>query len=861
MSCHRPSHPSLRRSAVYLAVLATFGLPQAGYAANPGDPVGPEFRVNRFTFDYQGQPAVAVDADGDAVVVWYGVGNSGDGIAGDIFAQRYNASGKPVGRAFRVNTYTTSRQSDPAVAIDADGDFVVTWESFLQDGSGYGIYAQRYDDAGNAVGDEFRANTYTTSRQSAPAVAIDADGDFVIAWYSVGQDGSDYGIYAQRYDAAGTAAGDEFRANTYTTSRQADPAVAIEADGDFLIAWHSQGQDGSGFGVYAQRYGASGNSVGDEFRANTYTTDHQFRPAVAVDADGDFLIAWTSDGQDGSAYGVFAQRYDAAGNAVGGEFRANTYTTSIQSGPAVAINAGGDFVIAWNSFAQVGSFFGVFAQRYEADGSAIGDEFRANTYTTGGQTSPAVAADADGDFLIAWESFGQDGSGYGIYAQRYAGPEPIDLALSKLDSPDPLPSGGTLTYTLRVDNQHASVAPTGFFGIDGAIGSGSGLRLWDFLPSGTSFRSASGAGWNCAQALFSGARGVECLRGDALVAGASSTVEITVGAPNGSTILRNVASLTSDQFDPDLFNNEDSADTQVNNTAPTISAIADQRIARDSALIDLPFRIEDLETPEGLLSISGASNNPALVNSASIFFAGEGNDRRVTVLPNDGATGQALIQITVRDAEGLAATRNFRLSVADLDTTPTAFAFTDVNGVARSTVQTSNSISVSGIDAPTVIAVVGGSYAINAGAYISTPGMVVSGDTVSVRHTSSALAGSAVSTSLSIGGVADTFTSTTGGADTTPDPFGFINLTDARRGRVQTSNTITVSGIDAPAPISVVNGQYSVNGGSFVSGARTVRNGDRLRLRHRSSLRGSTVTTTTLRIGGVSGSFSTTTRR
>src|SRR5690606_36401463 len=59
----------------------------------------------------------------------------------------------------RVNTYTTNFQRRPAVAMDSDGDFVVTWTSTYQDGSGYGVYGQRYDMNGNALGGEFRVNT------------------------------------------------------------------------------------------------------------------------------------------------------------------------------------------------------------------------------------------------------------------------------------------------------------------------------------------------------------------------------------------------------------------------------------------------------------------------------------------------------------------------------------------------------------------------------------------------------------------------------------------------------------------------------------------------------------------------------
>src|SRR2546423_1494815 len=95
----------------------------------------------------------------------------------------------PVGGEFRVNSYTTSVQRSGKAAFDAAGDFVVVWQSSGQDGDGYGIYAQRYSSAGVPQGGEFRANTSTTGHQAGPAVAMDAAGDFVIAWNSIGQAG------------------------------------------------------------------------------------------------------------------------------------------------------------------------------------------------------------------------------------------------------------------------------------------------------------------------------------------------------------------------------------------------------------------------------------------------------------------------------------------------------------------------------------------------------------------------------------------------------------------------------------------------------------------------------------------------
>jgi hypothetical protein len=164
------------------------------------------------------------------------------------------------------------------------------------------------------AGTEFSVNTYTTNNQRNPSIGMDSDGDFVIALNSSGQDGSNNGVYAQRYNSAGAPQGTEFLVNTYTASDQRNPSIGMDSDsdGDFVIAWQSRNQDGSAFGVYAQQYNSAGAPQGTEFLVNTYTTSYQYNPSVGMDNDGDFVIAWESYGQDGSGWGVYAQRYAAA---------------------------------------------------------------------------------------------------------------------------------------------------------------------------------------------------------------------------------------------------------------------------------------------------------------------------------------------------------------------------------------------------------------------------------------------------------------------------------------------------------------------------------------------------------------------
>jgi hypothetical protein len=332
---------------------------------NSGTKVGSEFKVNTYTTNNQTNTSIAMDSSGNFVVTWTSTGQdtNGDGI----FAQRYNSSGGTVGPEFRVNTYTTNNQSNSSIAMDSAGNFIITWDS-PQDGNLNGIYAQRYNSSGGTVGPEFRVNSWTANNQRYPSVAMDSDGDFIITWNSP-QDGDSYGIYAQRYNTSGGTVGPEFRVNSYTTKQQIKPRVAMDSDGDFVITWASN-QDGGtyNYGIYAQRYNSSGVTVGAELKVNTYTTSTQWLPSITMDYDGDCVITWASGGQDGSYYGVYAQRYNNTGIAQGDEFKVNTYTTDTQSYPAVATDSAGNFIITWTS-PQDGQPNGIYAQRYDASGN------------------------------------------------------------------------------------------------------------------------------------------------------------------------------------------------------------------------------------------------------------------------------------------------------------------------------------------------------------------------------------------------------------------------------------------------------------------------------------------------------------
>lgn len=331
---------------------------------------------------------------------------------------------------FRLNTYITGAQKTGSVtpqsaAMDATGNYVVVWASYAQDGSSSGIYAQRYNKDGVAQGSEFRVNTTTVNDQNHPAVAMAPNGNFVVTWSSSGQDGSGYGIFAQRFDQNGVMQGNEFRVNTYTAGAQRDAKVAMDMFGNFVIVWTSMGQIGSFNEVYAQRFNAVGVPQGSEFRVNTYTEDDQDSADIAMTPDGRFVVVWESSNQDGSWDGVYAQRYNAAGIAQGTEFRVNTNTEDDQDTPTVAVDSFGNFAVAFSQYTEVDddedySGFDVYVRRYNYAGTDLGDEFRVNTTTVEDQDYASVGMDKLGNILVTWSSYGQDGSGWGIYGQQYS---------------------------------------------------------------------------------------------------------------------------------------------------------------------------------------------------------------------------------------------------------------------------------------------------------------------------------------------------------------------------------------------------------------------------------------------------------
>lgn len=225
------------------------------------------------------------------------------------------------------------------------------------------------------------------------------------------------------------------------------------------------------------------------------------------------------------------------------------------------------------------------------------------------------------------------------------------------------------------------------------------------------------------------------------------------------------------------------------------------------------------------------------------FSAGEW-----VITPNLGETGSDSFKFSfVVDGDTIEKNACVIIEAGDQNVNP--FVFTDVTNAELSTLY-SDSVFITGNTIPLTISIVSGEYRINEGSWTTANGIVNPLDTVEVRKTSSALYSTMVSTTLTVGVYSDTFNITTKD-DTTPDPFTFTTVSNAQLSTLYISNTVTITGINVPVPISVIAGEYQINALPWTNIAGTINSGDTVKVRQTSSATYSTISTCALTVGTV----------
>jgi|GEM_PF-1325576 len=421
--------------------------------------------------------SIASDGAGGAFITW----QSYRAASGDIYAQRVDANGSihsgwtANGVAICTNGFD---QSNPCVASDGAGGVFIAWH----DGrSGAFIYAQRVD-ANGSMHSGWTTNGIQIcsggNNQGVPTIASDGAGGAIIAWTEIR--GSDYDIYAQRVDGAGTPQwnGNNGVAICAATGNQYFPIISYDGVGGAIIAWTDYRDDVTDAigDIYAQRVGSSGvvqwaangvaicNAAGNQYNAVLNVGSGYIALATLIsDGAGGAFFAW-QDMRGGSVNDIYAQRVDANGNVCSG-WTANGTAICTASGAkdnAVLTGDGaGGAIITWQDYRNGGDN-DIYAQRVNSAGAvqwtANGAAICTNSQE---QSNPAIASDGKNGAIIVWQDY-RNGSNYNIYAQRVSNDSSSTNISAGSDSSvtATLSNGKTTTLTIAANTFSTNVTIT-----------------------------------------------------------------------------------------------------------------------------------------------------------------------------------------------------------------------------------------------------------------------------------------------------------------------------------------------------------------------------------------------------------------
>ncbi|WP_422361023.1 putative Ig domain-containing protein [Reichenbachiella sp.] len=374
-------------------------------------------------YKFAGSPAVDIANDGNFIIVWEGSYYYYEYPEMEqnytIYSKRYREN-EALESDQIVQEYSTDRLNDPDVALNKDGSYAIVWHDEYNNFSQEYIYVKKFDNEGNELCQITVENTPSADLYE-PAIASDKDGAFTVI-YDLERSGGYSEILGVRFNQLGGRHEDLVFLDTGGEEEASNPAIAMNAKGDFVAAWEDaefglndpceENQDCEGTGVYFKKYSDPKNEpycIVDENQVNEYSTGYQHQPAVDVDLNGNFVVVWQGESSaDGS--GIIGQQYNPDGTKNGSEFQINTTTDNNQSSPDVAIDGSGHFIVTWSGYAG-SSRTGIFAQMYNSDGSPDGSEFRVDQESTTfySLSEPSVDINSDGDAVIVWEgSYGSE---------------------------------------------------------------------------------------------------------------------------------------------------------------------------------------------------------------------------------------------------------------------------------------------------------------------------------------------------------------------------------------------------------------------------------------------------------------------
>ena len=340
--------------------------------------------------------SVAMDGKGNSVVVWMD-DQDGNGSF-EILARGFGPDGSQRIPQFTVNTDSAGQQFLPDIAMDSDGNFAVVW---MDDPTGNfkfeRIMMRAFYADGSARSKSMNVSNTSEGNHLAPAVATNGC-DIAIVWQDDTDDNDFYEIRARSYSPSDCDSDDalatlvyDLHVNSESSGQQKLPDVAMDRDGNFVVVWEDDSDGNDTYQIYARGFDRLGRERIHDWTVNSEASGQQLKPAIAMDFEGNFVVAWQDDLDGNDVYQIRARGFDAAGAERFRDFTVNTVAAGQQKEPAIAMDGDGNFIIAWQSNADDAWEDDVDARGFYANGRQRLQSFSPNGNRSGKQVSPAVA--------------------------------------------------------------------------------------------------------------------------------------------------------------------------------------------------------------------------------------------------------------------------------------------------------------------------------------------------------------------------------------------------------------------------------------------------------------------------------------
>ncbi|QZD95595.1 calcium-binding protein [Qipengyuania gelatinilytica] len=327
---------------------------------------------------------------------------------GNILVRIFDADGLQTGSEVLV----ASNGYDPEIVGLASGGFAVVWQA--SDASLNGIYLQVFNSAGVATSPVRAVNVQTFGNQSQPDIVQLADGNLAVAWTDNGDNGVGNIVY-RLFASGGWSISGQVSVTSDDFAQSYYPRLAALNDGGFAISWTGPTED--------WRSGGSSREVNVRIVDSEYqmqpvsfsswdisegpASHDAFFSSIAVLTSGDIIVTWT-DSPYPNAF-VYGQRLDASGSAIGDPFQIGSSDPETGQSSVVALADGG-FVVTWRADTDDGgsNYFQrgeIYAQRYDAEATPVGDRIVVNQVSELGQDLPSVVEFGSGDLYFMFRDF------------------------------------------------------------------------------------------------------------------------------------------------------------------------------------------------------------------------------------------------------------------------------------------------------------------------------------------------------------------------------------------------------------------------------------------------------------------------